>query len=637
MEMDVKTIVGVNVRQGPSISFDIIDTIESGTILKTKEYMRDAGGTGWFKLDDNKWICAKFVTSDFKEETKVKARKMTTSSKSTKSSGWSNIGSKVNTSSITGKILNDAKNIFVNGSATNINGGLFSGISNLFGVDGVSAGDVLLKKRLFGAPFQFIESTDVRPTSGTDSELGMFFQNSIMAEAPILSLLPGRPDYLANLTQEGKRDLTSSLIGMVEGGGDTLSQLTSEALDLKKLDTKYFEFIPQHMQYMQYVNLLCRMGAIYMGIGDMTVPGTSTPYKDFNWKDYTMANVYAQKVTSNFITEGLDSLNGSVSELGQLLSKTTDKATGKESTAVKDVEEILAPYNMIPYYIDFYITPSISFNESFSNSTGESVLSSAVGKASNFQKEFMFLLSASGYNPSAVAKNVDGLTDAWKLEAEKILGSGSGSKLIERLVTGATSVISGSNIVFPEVWQDSNFDRSYQFEIKLCTPYGTRESIFLEILVPLFHLLAFTLPCQSTVNSFSSPFIVRSVLPGFFSSEMGIVQDMTINKGGSGDSWTVDGLPTEVTVNLSIKDLYNSLYMSKVGTPNDIYNFIWNTGLVDYIGVQCGINMKKSEYAKKLDVIKSIAGNYFDDLLVNTQESIKEMIARNTIRIFAGK
>lgn len=636
MEMDVKTIVGVNVRQGPAISFDVIDNIESNTVLHAIDYIKDASGIGWFKLDDKKWICSKFVTSKIEKSRTLREKTEGEGDSSDKKENWTQAKKEPKKQSTTDKILNEIKNSVIMGTATNINGGLFGSTLKQF-TDGAISNDVILKKRLFGVPFQFIDTTDIRPTGGSDSELGIFFQNSIMAEAPVLSLLPGRPDYLANLTDEGKKDLTESLLSMVNSSTSAVGEAVKNMVNAKELDIKYFEFLPQHTQYMQYVDLLCRMGAIYMGLGNSPVPGTTTPYGKYNWKNYTLANVFANRSSVSFVTDAESVIDKTGTELKEFIRTTIDN-DGNESQSVQELQKIVEPYNMEPYYIDFFITPSISFNESFSNSTTESMLSSAIGKASNFQKEFMFLLAASGYRSSSTLDDSDDLTEAWRAEAEKLIGSKGGSKLIERLVTGATSVISGSNIVFPEVWNDSNFDRGYQFEIKLSTPYGTRESIFLEILVPMFHLLALTLPCQSTVNSYSAPFVVRSVLPGFFSSEMGIVQDLTINKGGSGDSWTVDGFPTEVTINLTIKDLYNSMAMSKLSPdPLDIHNFIWNSGLVDYVGTQCGLNMKKSEYAKKIEVLKMFVENIYPDTVTNVQENVKEMVARNTIRIFGGK
>lgn len=642
MAYRIKTIVGVNVRQGPSISFDIIDNIDHDTILDASEFVKDGSGVGWFKIGDKQYICSKFVTTNFKEEkpSTLVRNVMKTNAPEARADFWETLGTGITSGgSYTSSIMNAVKSEIITGQASNINAGIFGNIFD--GVTGGTGGDIILKRRLFGAPFQFLDTTDARPgTGGTDAELGLFFQNSIMLEAPILSILPGRPDYLANLSTESKKDLTETFFNLVSGAADKLSEMTSEALDLQNIDIKYFEFSPQPTQYMNYVNLLCRMSAMFMGIGDQIMPGTGIPYKDFRWENYTMGLTYAQRFISTYSNQNAaDVGEGLAQSTGSIINKVLNSANTIDGIKEGFAEGVntVAPLNMESYYVDFYITPSMSFNESFSNSTGESALSSTVGKASNLQKELMFLFGATGYNSTTiVGEDFEKNIDRWKAEADKLLDSTSGSRVIERLLTGATSVITGSNIVFPDIWQDSSFDRSYQFEIKLVAPYATRECIFLEIIVPLMHLIAAAVPCQSTANTYSSPFLIRSVLPGFFSSEMGIIQDMTINKGGSGDSWSVDGFPTEVTVSLSIKDLYNSLYQSKLTSKSDAYNLLWNSGLIDYIGTQCGLNMKKSEYAKKLETAYVLAGNIPQDLLTNLGSNLKESIARNTLSKYIG-
>ena len=68
---------------------------------------------------------------------------------------------------------------------------------------------------------------------------------------------------------------------------------------------------------------------------------------------------------------------------------------------------------------------------------------------------------------------------------------------------------------------------------------------------------------------------------------MGIITDLSLSKGKEG-SWTVDGLPTEVDVDLTIKDLYNVMAM----TPQDqSYEFMANTTFLNYMANSCGISI----------------------------------------------
>ena len=43
-----------------------------------------------------------------------------------------------------------------------------------------------------------------------------------------------------------------------------------------------------------------------------------------------------------------------------------------------------------------------------------------------------------------------------------------------------------------------------------------------------------------------------------FSYDMAIIERMSVVKGGQG-SWTVDGLPTKIKVDLTLQELYSNL------------------------------------------------------------------------------
>ena len=57
--------------------------------------------------------------------------------------------------------------------------------------------------KLFGMPYQFPESVDPRvPT--VSSDIGLKFAENIVLEAPILTLIPGKPIYLPGNNQNKK-------------------------------------------------------------------------------------------------------------------------------------------------------------------------------------------------------------------------------------------------------------------------------------------------------------------------------------------------------------------------------------------------------------------------------------------------
>ena len=95
----------------------------------------------------------------------------------------------------------------------------------------------------------------------------------------------------------------------------------------------------------------------------------------------------------------------------------------------------------------------------------------------------------------------------------------------------------------------------------------------------MWHLIALALPMQMGYNGMRSPFLVKGVFKGLFNCEMGIITNMDIQKGGEG-SWNIDGLPTEVQISFTIKDLYQALTMTK---GKDLKMFFNNTQYLDFI------------------------------------------------------
>jgi hypothetical protein len=261
-----------------------------------------------------------------------------------------------------------------------------------------------------------------------------------------------------------------------------------------------------------------------------------------------------------------------------------------------------------PYYTDFYINPNVSYSESFTNGVAPSMIEGLMNQASDYAKEIGFLLS-SGIGSDA--RSQEKLREQIDNISKGVTG---GNGILSRLLSGASTIISGANIAFPELWKTSNFGRSYNIDMTFKTPYGNKKSIFMDILVPMAHWICLAAPRMMTVNTYGNPFLCKFFIPGFCSVDMGIVENLTITKGGDGSCWSADGLPTEVNLSVSIKDLYTQLSMHRINavSPTDIYNFVWNTNLLDYLMVQTGLNMRQSEAKTKIDILKALTLNKLD-------------------------
>jgi hypothetical protein len=193
---------------------------------------------------------------------------------------------------------------------------------------------------------------------------------------------------------------------------------------------------------------------------------------------------------------------------------------------------------------------------------------------------------------------------------------------LSRLINLTANVVKGENIVFPEIYQSSSYTKGYSITIHLRSPYGSKLAYYLNIFVPMMHLIALALPKQATANSTASPFLVKAYVDGIFSCNLGIVSSLSISK--SSDGWNSSGLPNEVDVTLNIADLYSSLSISPSTQPQ---LFVNNYSLIEFLATNCGLNLANQDtLAKKAEIIASSLKTSFTDIDNNIGSMINEYI-----------
>ena len=626
-------ITNVNARTGAGTGFEISNRIPQGYNLTAKNSKKDGFGTLWYETEFG-WVSSKYVKQPNQVNKSRAVQPMAMAANSIEDNYTPEKQS--STKSVNQRsLINSVVDVVDSLSGAGVNLGV---LGSLAGVSSTTSQSAILQRRIFGTPFQFLPTTDMRPDDGP---LGLQFVNNIMTETPIFSVIPGIPKYLKDLNTEEKQQLSQQLVDKINENTEGIRDMLGDMLTSDDRELKFFEFDSDTTQYMSYVDLLCRMCAVFLGIGDMTVPGTAEKYSEYNWFKWKLSNAYASQSTE---TGGIGDLIDMASDLifgGDDKGNATqaNSAYPKLANSMNQIENINNnDWSIDNYYIDFFIKPP-SYSESFSNQTSESMIANALDTGSNLMKEFAFLTSGAGANIFNMAQaNTGEWVKAQSEQINQVIKDDGIKRFLNRILTSSATIITGGNLVFPNIWQSSSFNRDFNIEITLATPYGDRESIFLEIFVPLMFLLALVLPRQATVNSYVTPFLVRANVPGFFNCEMGMVRDMQITRGGADNTaWSVEGLPTEVTVSLSIEDLYSSLSMSNFRTKNNIYNFLYNTALFDYIGNQCAISMRTTDWDKKLKLLKTLTTNYLGDESYYIATAGKEWGAQSMFKIMAAK
>lgn len=411
---------------------------------------------------------------------------------------------------------------------------------------------------VLGMPYQFPGHIDRKIG---DSVFGRKYTERIVSNMPLLLLTPGKCVFMSDAKKSERRTTLEDLVADAFNSDSTFTSMMESYITKP---TKYytFEFDPE---YYEYVNTIMQSTAVLMGIGDVKVTignKKNKKLKYFDWSDVT------NPLTGSF---------------GQ------------------------SPLSYICLYVDAITTK----NESFSNSTMDSQLASKINSFSDTAKEIQFLIgdkSAQMVNDVASSTLVQEAQSTIDSIVDSVLG---GNAIFDDLANQFANVAVGGKILFPKIYQDSSFDQSFDFDLKLRCPNPTPLNWYLDIMRPLAYIYALVLPRATDGNNgYKTPFIVRGFYKNICNIDMGIVSSVSVTKGKEG-SFTPEGYPTEVDVTISIEDLYNVLFMSKMSTLKNCKGLITNDQYMSFLANQVGVNINQTDLDRTVQMYKMIVTNNF--------------------------
>jgi hypothetical protein len=439
-------------------------------------------------------------------------------------------------------------------------------------------------RSIMGLPHQFINTADPRIKN---SGFGRMFTENILMDMPIVSIIPGGPKFLSGkgISKKARADLVNAVVKGLNAPTEMVGNMIDDLTGGK--NAKYYSFETQYSEYMMYVNNLTRIMSIYLGLRKNALWGGNKSYGDFNWE------------TKKTEVDGATSLI-----------------------------ELLGSHGAVTFYYD---KSGTGMNESMSNSTDKSMLDSAMNNASNMAKEAEFIFGV------GAGKSVDFMNEALAEQkintlSENLAGNSNiFSTLWTNLKAGMTTVVSGANMLLPEIWRGHTFSRNYTVDINLVSPYGTPEAFYLNIGVPLCFLLPLVAPRQFGANGFYSPFLVQAFSNGMFNCSLGIVDSMSISRFGTGDSISRKGLPLEVKVSLTFKDMYDAMGVSTAANMTALMN---NTPLLDFMANLSAVNLNDPDLVRKMrifisskaDTITDLPGNVINRIFDAARDNINNSI-----------
>lgn len=450
-------------------------------------------------------------------------------------------------------------------------------LNSIYTKTDVSSTNIDNMRYIFGLPFQFTELTDPRPSG---SLLGRSYIETILSDMSLLVLIPGTAAFMTHASSAVSKKVIAKLVSLGAEDNENMESL-QEILEGKQVG-RYYTFESKYSEYIKYVNNMCRISATLLGIGDETLYEGSAKFKNFDWD---IAKLKGDSAWYSFLT--------------------TEKSVG--------------------FFID---GKDSSFSDGMTNSTRDSTFKSATAQLSDYAKEAYFLLGQTYSDESILKTSLSNFESAVSKIVGNITSDNSlARQFTDRMSDSASTIINGGNIAFPQIYDDSSYSSSYSIKFKLVSPYGDPLSLYLNIFVPLWHLVALSYPLQTGANGYTNPFLVRAFCKSWFNCSLGIITSISIDKA-SQDGWNVLGMPTEVDVSITISNLYENQTISRAGD----FSTFHNTEYLDMLSTWCGVNINQPELSRKISLYTSFISNAIRDVIPNVSEVIRENISNKILQ-----
>lgn len=447
--------------------------------------------------------------------------------------------------------------------------------------------EVMKYKYAFGIPPSYSSAVDPEylPIGG----FGRTYYQTILSAPTILSICPGTVKYLPRMAKKYKENFFATISAMANGDQSVIQKINQ---DKTGIGGQLYEFKSAYSKLMQTVNILIRTCAVCMGLKDVKVPGSNITYGKFDWGFYN-------RPSEASVGTG---------------------PVGIVTDIAKQFQNLVGDNINDQTYIHFFVNgEGTSPSESITTETRSSGMESLInGTVSDVSRDIEFLLG--GAMNGKATQAIDELINSV---------GGEDSMLRDILATGK-NYLSGSRLVFPQMLGDVTYGKSLQVGAKFISPSGDKEDILRYVYVPYMFLLALSLPQQVTANMYTYPFLCKTFMKGLYDSDLAAITNLDINRGGSDDtSWTVDGLPTEISCTFSITPLYTKMMTSSTAHP---LMFMENTPLIQYLAAISGVEMKKNNWKIKCEIAQMSFLNVVPDFTTNIPRKLLDSNTFNVAR-----
>ena len=494
---------------------------------------------------------------------------------------------------------------------------------------------------------------DITPNKDGTAGMGSIYNEMIYDTQKKLDIMMGVPKFsglssfflddntmLGKLMKDGKPPLglmIGNLIGTVAGLAIKIpvwpiivSNYIGEKMTNPIKSTKYFDFKPAMPLYFRLVNSIFSALCVNMGLAvnglDLTHTGgvreSALMYLDKEDQPDIMRNGPDIFAILNKRNRRCEEPNpGNITTSDALLKEhqnAPDESPEDQGIWSKLTSGFKDGMSGVNNWMSFRIEKNADASETLNNETGESEIASSLNSTVSQQRNMMFKIQGGKV----------GVIPEW---ASDVFG------FVKDILVGATQSLGGNAAVqmatgngffdIPHDWKNSTWSKNHNFSIKLRARYGDPVSIIQSLYLPLSLWLAASAPRAIGNNLYTSPFLLQAYCKGLFSVPLGIVESLSIKRGGPEFGWNRTGLPLALTLDVTIKDLTPTMFISMTDNESSLFNVsVRNTAMLDYLATLAGIGtfartaafatLLRSKQAAVLRLKNTLFNPYFWGLMI---------------------
>lgn len=261
------------------------------------------------------------------------------------------------------------------------------------------------------------------------------------------------------------------------------------------------------------------------------------------------------------------------------------------ASAIDKYKSICTWYKLDGNYggLRLWLTDDTQSSEDFKHQFDNNIIESGINSLSGMGRSLRQIVQSTGTSQNtlnqissklqevAVAgttKVATGLMDTigGMTGMDKEMSGALGSAISSLGKTAASIVFEGKQLSLPRIWKQSMYSPSVTFNIKLVSPYGSKEAVKYFIINPLLYILILASPRTKDGLSYGLFQPVRIKGYGISNINLGAIENVSIRRGGKDTSYNVWKQPLTVDVALSVRPLTDGFAVMEKGC-NDVANF----------------------------------------------------------------